>query len=155
MWLDLIWSLFLDKFTQWYLYNMDRLSISHLWWGKRDWDTLITHVHVPQPSCRSHTSTSDPPVTLCSWHWDLKWWGKKVCFWCCYLLTGLVVASLLLFLLSTAPSQAPGKIMWNTSNSKVILRWDQVHALENESEVTGYKVEAGKHGRVYFISHLI
>lgn len=39
-----------------------------------------------------------------------------------------------------APSQAPVKIMWNTSNSKVILRWDQVHALENESEVTGYKV---------------
>ncbi|XP_068588742.1 contactin-4 isoform X3 [Cebidichthys violaceus] len=38
------------------------------------------------------------------------------------------------------PSQAPVKIMWNTSNSKVILRWDQVHALENESEVTGYKV---------------
>ncbi|XP_053706612.1 contactin-4 isoform X1 [Synchiropus splendidus] len=38
------------------------------------------------------------------------------------------------------PSQAPGKIMWDTSNSKVILRWDQVHALENESEVTGYKV---------------
>lgn len=45
--------------------------------------------------------------------------------------------------------------MWNTSNSKVILRWDQVHALENESEVTGYKVEVGKHERVYFISHLI
>lgn len=43
-----------------------------------------------------------------------------------------------------APSQAPGKIMWNTSNSKVILRWDQVHALENESEVTGYKVETGR-----------
>ncbi|XP_029975642.1 contactin-4 isoform X2 [Salarias fasciatus] len=38
------------------------------------------------------------------------------------------------------PSQAPVKIMWNTSNSKVILKWDQVHALENESEVTGYKV---------------
>uniref|UniRef100_A0A7N6A337 Contactin 3a, tandem duplicate 1 n=1 Tax=Anabas testudineus TaxID=64144 RepID=A0A7N6A337_ANATE len=38
------------------------------------------------------------------------------------------------------PSQAPVKIMWNTSDSKVILRWDQVHALENESEVTGYKV---------------
>ncbi|CAL8254341.1 unnamed protein product [Arctogadus glacialis] len=38
------------------------------------------------------------------------------------------------------PSQAPVKIMWNTSNSKVLLRWDQVHALENESEVTGYKV---------------
>lgn len=47
------------------------------------------------------------------------------------------------FLLSAAPSQAPGKIMWNTSNSKVILRWDQVHALENESEVTGYKVGRG------------
>uniref|UniRef100_A0A672IRB1 Contactin 3a, tandem duplicate 1 n=1 Tax=Salarias fasciatus TaxID=181472 RepID=A0A672IRB1_SALFA len=39
------------------------------------------------------------------------------------------------------PSQAPVKIMWNTSNSKVILKWDQVHALENESEVTGYKVK--------------
>ncbi|XP_035992300.1 contactin-4 isoform X2 [Fundulus heteroclitus] len=38
------------------------------------------------------------------------------------------------------PSQAPVKIMWNTSNSKVILKWEQVHALENESEVTGYKV---------------
>ncbi|KAF3696754.1 Contactin-4 Brain-derived immunoglobulin superfamily protein 2 [Channa argus] len=47
------------------------------------------------------------------------------------------------------PSQAPVKIMWNTSNSKVILRWDQVHALENESEVTGYKVmySQDKHGR--------
>lgn len=43
--------------------------------------------------------------------------------------------------LPAAPSQAPVKIMWNTSNSKVILRWDQVHALENESEVTGYKVK--------------
>ncbi|KAJ3586281.1 hypothetical protein NHX12_012681 [Muraenolepis orangiensis] len=38
------------------------------------------------------------------------------------------------------PSQAPVKIMWNTSNSKVLLKWDQVYALENESEVTGYKV---------------
>ncbi|XP_034029119.1 contactin-4 [Thalassophryne amazonica] len=47
------------------------------------------------------------------------------------------------------PSQAPGKIMWNTSNSKVILKWDQVHALENESEVTGYKVmyRQDKHSR--------
>uniref|UniRef100_A0A672ITX9 Contactin 3a, tandem duplicate 1 n=1 Tax=Salarias fasciatus TaxID=181472 RepID=A0A672ITX9_SALFA len=43
------------------------------------------------------------------------------------------------------PSQAPVKIMWNTSNSKVILKWDQVHALENESEVTGYKVNQDKH----------
>ncbi|XP_029361990.1 contactin-4 isoform X2 [Echeneis naucrates] len=47
------------------------------------------------------------------------------------------------------PSQAPVKIMWDTSNSKVILRWDQVHALENESEVTGYKVmySQDKHSR--------
>uniref|UniRef100_A0A8C7Y654 Contactin 3a, tandem duplicate 1 n=1 Tax=Oryzias sinensis TaxID=183150 RepID=A0A8C7Y654_9TELE len=47
------------------------------------------------------------------------------------------------------PSQAPVKIRWNTSNSKVILRWDQVHALENESEVTGYKVlySQDKHSR--------
>ena len=30
--------------------------------------------------------------------------------------------------------------MWNTSNSKIILNWEQVKALENESEVTGYKV---------------
>lgn len=39
--------------------------------------------------------------------------------------------------------------MWNTSNSKVILRWDQVHALENESEVTGYKVETGRNVEEY------
>ncbi|XP_019743633.1 contactin-4 isoform X2 [Hippocampus comes] len=47
------------------------------------------------------------------------------------------------------PSQAPVKIMWNTSNSKVILHWDQVHALDNESEVTGYKVmySQDKHSR--------
>uniref|UniRef100_A0A4W5KG98 Contactin 3a, tandem duplicate 1 n=1 Tax=Hucho hucho TaxID=62062 RepID=A0A4W5KG98_9TELE len=38
------------------------------------------------------------------------------------------------------PSQAPVKIIWNTSNSKVILKWDHVRAMENESEVTGYKV---------------
>lgn len=38
--------------------------------------------------------------------------------------------------------------MWNTSNSKVILRWDQVHALENESEVTGYKVDDRCHSAV-------
>ncbi|XP_068610184.1 contactin-4-like [Brachionichthys hirsutus] len=47
------------------------------------------------------------------------------------------------------PSQAPVKIMWNASNSKVILKWDKVHALENESEVTGYKVmySQDKHSR--------
>ena len=39
-----------------------------------------------------------------------------------------------------APSQPPGKVMWNTSNSKIIVNWEQVKALENESEVTGYKV---------------
>uniref|UniRef100_A0A7N6B680 Contactin 3a, tandem duplicate 1 n=1 Tax=Anabas testudineus TaxID=64144 RepID=A0A7N6B680_ANATE len=47
------------------------------------------------------------------------------------------------------PSQAPVKIMWNTSDSKVILRWDQVHALENESEVTGYKVQRKSLGWVF------
>ena len=39
-----------------------------------------------------------------------------------------------------APSQPPVKVMWNTSNSKIILNWEEVKALENESEVTGYKV---------------
>uniref|UniRef100_A0A3B5A399 Contactin-4-like n=1 Tax=Stegastes partitus TaxID=144197 RepID=A0A3B5A399_9TELE len=38
------------------------------------------------------------------------------------------------------PSQPPVKVMWNASNSKIILNWEQVKALENESEVTGYKV---------------
>uniref|UniRef100_A0A667XLL8 Contactin 3a, tandem duplicate 1 n=1 Tax=Myripristis murdjan TaxID=586833 RepID=A0A667XLL8_9TELE len=49
----------------------------------------------------------------------------------------------------TTKKPPPVKIMWNTSNSKVILRWDQVHALENESEVTGYKVmySQDKHSR--------
>lgn len=39
-----------------------------------------------------------------------------------------------------APSQPPGNIMWNSSDSKIILNWDQVKALDNESEVKGYKV---------------
>lgn len=39
-----------------------------------------------------------------------------------------------------APSQPPGNIIWNSSDSKIILRWDQVKALDNESEVKGYKV---------------
>ncbi|KAA0712788.1 Contactin-4 Brain-derived immunoglobulin superfamily protein 2 [Triplophysa tibetana] len=38
------------------------------------------------------------------------------------------------------PSQPPSKVMWNTSNSKIILNWEQVKPLENESEVMGYKV---------------
>lgn len=50
-----------------------------------------------------------------------------------------------------APSQPPGNIMWNSSDSKIILNWDQVKALDNESEVRGYKVSvlpaeaAGQH----------
>lgn len=44
------------------------------------------------------------------------------------------------FFLLLAPSQPPVKVMWNKSNSKIILNWEQVKALENESEVTGYKV---------------
>uniref|UniRef100_I3KWM9 Contactin 4 n=1 Tax=Oreochromis niloticus TaxID=8128 RepID=I3KWM9_ORENI len=47
------------------------------------------------------------------------------------------------------PSQPPGKVVWNTSNSKIILNWEQVKALENESEVTGYKVlyKKNRHSR--------
>lgn len=54
-------------------------------------------------------------------------WGE----WCFFFL---------LLLLLSAPSQPPAKVMWNTSDSKIILNWEQVKALENESEVTGYKV---------------
>uniref|UniRef100_A0A8C7NI25 Contactin 4 n=1 Tax=Oncorhynchus mykiss TaxID=8022 RepID=A0A8C7NI25_ONCMY len=47
------------------------------------------------------------------------------------------------------PSQPPAKVMWNTLNSKIILNWEQVKALENESEVTGYKVlyKRNRHSR--------
>ncbi|KAB5583932.1 hypothetical protein PHYPO_G00101510 [Pangasianodon hypophthalmus] len=38
------------------------------------------------------------------------------------------------------PSQPPGKIEWNLTNSKIFLQWQQVKAMDNESEVTGYKV---------------
>ncbi|XP_051561849.1 contactin-4-like [Myxocyprinus asiaticus] len=38
------------------------------------------------------------------------------------------------------PSQPPGNIEWNLTNSKVILNWEHVKAMDNESEVTGYKV---------------
>ncbi|XP_039505259.1 contactin-4 isoform X3 [Pimephales promelas] len=38
------------------------------------------------------------------------------------------------------PSQAPGNIEWNLTNSKVFLNWEHVKAMDNESEVTGYKV---------------
>lgn len=43
-----------------------------------------------------------------------------------------------------APSQPPGNIIWNSSDSKIILNWDQVKALDNESEVQGYKVSASR-----------
>ncbi|KAG8516845.1 Contactin-4 [Galemys pyrenaicus] len=38
------------------------------------------------------------------------------------------------------PSQPPGNITWNPSDSKIVLSWDRVTALGNESEVKGYKV---------------
>uniref|UniRef100_A0A3B1JUY2 Contactin 4 n=1 Tax=Astyanax mexicanus TaxID=7994 RepID=A0A3B1JUY2_ASTMX len=41
---------------------------------------------------------------------------------------------------SLPPSQPPGNIEWNLTDSKVFLNWEQVKAMENESEVTGYKV---------------
>ena len=49
-----------------------------------------------------------------------------------------------------APSQPPGNIIWNSSDSKIILNWDQVKALDNESEVKGYKV-----GNFFLQGHLI
>ncbi|XP_036905427.1 contactin-4 isoform X1 [Sturnira hondurensis] len=38
------------------------------------------------------------------------------------------------------PSQPPGNIIWNSSDSKIVLNWDRVKAQDNESEVKGYKV---------------
>ncbi|XP_076870175.1 contactin-4 [Brachyhypopomus gauderio] len=38
------------------------------------------------------------------------------------------------------PSQPPGNIEWNLTNSKIFLNWEHVKAMDNESEVTGYKV---------------
>lgn len=43
-----------------------------------------------------------------------------------------------------APSQPPGNVVWNVTDSKIVLNWDQVRAMENESEVTGYKVREKK-----------
>lgn len=43
-----------------------------------------------------------------------------------------------------APSQPPGNIEWSLTNSKIFLNWEHVKALENESEVTGYKVSLSK-----------
>uniref|UniRef100_A0AAY4DC77 Contactin-2 n=1 Tax=Denticeps clupeoides TaxID=299321 RepID=A0AAY4DC77_9TELE len=38
------------------------------------------------------------------------------------------------------PSQPPGNIEWNLTNSKIFLNWEHVKAMDNESDVTGYKV---------------
>nr|XP_015815441.2 contactin-4 [Nothobranchius furzeri] len=38
------------------------------------------------------------------------------------------------------PSQPPAGIEWLLTNSKILLRWEHVKAMENESEVMGYKV---------------
>ncbi|XP_009687358.2 contactin-3 isoform X1 [Struthio camelus] len=40
----------------------------------------------------------------------------------------------------TPPSQPPGNVIWNVTDSRVILNWEEVRAMENESAVTGYKV---------------
>uniref|UniRef100_A0A3B3VBD5 Contactin-4-like n=1 Tax=Poecilia latipinna TaxID=48699 RepID=A0A3B3VBD5_9TELE len=47
------------------------------------------------------------------------------------------------------PSQPPGAIEWNLTNSKIFLKWDHVKASQNESKVTGYKVvyRQSWHGR--------
>ncbi|XP_044038618.1 contactin-4 isoform X2 [Siniperca chuatsi] len=47
------------------------------------------------------------------------------------------------------PSQPLGNIEWNLTNSKIFLNWEHVKAMENESEVTGYKVvyRQNWHGR--------
>ncbi len=52
-----------------------------------------------------------------------------ICEPCVYIITYLA-----------APSQPPRNIEWNLTNSKIFLNWEHVKAMENESEVTGYKV---------------
>lgn len=52
-----------------------------------------------------------------------------ICEHCVYIITYLA-----------APSQPPGNIEWNLTNSKIFLNWEHVKPMENESEVTGYKV---------------
>lgn len=49
-----------------------------------------------------------------------------------------------------APSQPPGNVVWNATDTKVLLNWEQVKAMENESEVTGYKVSCD----LDYVSHL-
>uniref|UniRef100_A0A8B9HCI4 Contactin 3a, tandem duplicate 1 n=1 Tax=Astyanax mexicanus TaxID=7994 RepID=A0A8B9HCI4_ASTMX len=45
--------------------------------------------------------------------------------------------------------RAPTKVTWNATSTKIILKWDQVKALENESDVMGYKViyKQSRHNR--------
>uniref|UniRef100_H3C346 Contactin 4 n=1 Tax=Tetraodon nigroviridis TaxID=99883 RepID=H3C346_TETNG len=38
------------------------------------------------------------------------------------------------------PNRPPSNIEWKLTNSKIFLNWEHVKAMENESEVTGYKV---------------
>ncbi|XP_036122223.1 contactin-3-like [Molossus molossus] len=45
------------------------------------------------------------------------------------------------------PRQPPGNVVWNATGTRVLLSWEQVRALENESEVTGYKVFYRTSGR--------
>lgn len=45
-----------------------------------------------------------------------------------------------------APSQPPGNVVWNVTDSRVILSWEEVRAMDNESEVTGYKVSGDRAG---------
>lgn len=45
-----------------------------------------------------------------------------------------------------APSQPPGNVVWNVTDSRVLLSWEEVRAMDNESEVTGYKVSGGRAG---------
>lgn len=70
-----------------------------------------------QLCCGSPTGTGRDPAGI---------WLSSVT-WCC-------------LSFGVAPSQPPGNIVWNSSDSKIILNWDQVKALDNESEVRGYKV---------------
>jgi ABC-type transport system involved in Fe-S cluster assembly fused permease/ATPase subunit len=55
----------------------------------------------------------------------------------CYSVLKLILVSHVAF---QAPSQPPGNVVWNATDTKVLLNWEQVKAMENESEVTGYKV---------------
>ncbi|XP_017282455.1 contactin-4 [Kryptolebias marmoratus] len=47
------------------------------------------------------------------------------------------------------PSHPPRGIEWNQTNLKILLKWEHVKAMQNESEVTGYKVvyRQSWHGR--------